>query len=99
MSCIDGFNMNLKAYCEEFYSSVADGRREPVLQTPTIIRKSGKHLELTLLLVPALNDDLRRFSQWFPGSGMKLESKRHFISPDVFAHVSMEFPKLTLDCV
>jgi pyruvate formate lyase activating enzyme len=61
MPYIDAFNIDLKAYCKKFYSNVVDGRLEPVLQTLKTIRNSGKHLEVTFLLIPPLNDDPRKF--------------------------------------
>ncbi|MBU3913542.1 MAG: AmmeMemoRadiSam system radical SAM enzyme [Nanoarchaeota archaeon] len=53
---IDAFNIDLKSINSEFYEKICDARLEPVLETLKAIRKSGKHLEVTNLIIPGMND-------------------------------------------
>ena len=54
---IDAFNIDLKAFTDDFYRKHTGGRLEPVLNTLKAIRRSGKHLEVTFLIIPNLNDN------------------------------------------
>lgn len=60
---IDAFNIDLKAFSNKFYNDTTRGRFEPVLETLKEIRQSGKHLEVTNLLIPSLNDDIKKFKK------------------------------------
>jgi len=53
----DAFNIDLKGFTDTFYRDVSGASLQPVLDTLKAIRKSGKHLEITNLIVPGLNDD------------------------------------------
>ena len=55
---IDAFNIDLKAFSNDFYRKITGGSLEPVLKTLKAIRKSGKHLEVTFLVIPHLNDSI-----------------------------------------
>ena len=59
---MDAFNIDLKAFDDDFYKRIAKARIEPVLRTIEQIAKSGKHMELTSLIIPGLNDEEERFS-------------------------------------
>lgn len=54
---IDAFNIDLKSFNDSFYKKIAGGKLEPVLNSLKAIRKSGKHLEVTFLVVTNLNDN------------------------------------------
>jgi pyruvate formate lyase activating enzyme len=54
---MDAFSIDLKGFSNEFYVKFAGARLDPVLQTLQAIRKSGKHLEITNLIIPDWNDD------------------------------------------
>jgi pyruvate formate lyase activating enzyme len=58
---IDAFNIDLKAFNERFYKEVSSARLEPVKNTLKIISKHKKHLEITNLVIPGLNDDESEF--------------------------------------
>ncbi len=58
---IDAFNVDLKANDEQFYHRYTASRLAPVKETLLAIRKAGKHLEITNLVIPELNDDEARF--------------------------------------
>jgi pyruvate formate lyase activating enzyme len=57
LETIDAFNIDLKAFSESFYHKNTGGNLEPILKTLKAIRKSGKHLEITFLVIPNLNDN------------------------------------------
>jgi pyruvate formate lyase activating enzyme len=60
---IDAFNIDLKAFTDSFYKKQTHSSLEPVLHALEIIRKSGKHLEITNLIIPTLNDDIKIFRE------------------------------------
>lgn len=53
---IDAFNIDLKSIKEDFYEKVCDAKLAPVLETLKTIHKSGKHLEMTNLIITGMND-------------------------------------------
>jgi pyruvate formate lyase activating enzyme len=64
---IDAFNIDLKAFSNEFYSNYCTGSLMPVLESLKAIRKAGRHLEICCLIIPGLNDgekDFRSMVQW-----------------------------------
>ena len=58
---IDAFNIDLKAYTEDFYKKQTKSNLNPVLQTIEAIASSGKHIEITNLIIPELNDNFDDF--------------------------------------
>jgi pyruvate formate lyase activating enzyme len=58
---IDAFNVDLKANDEHFYHRYTASRLAPVKETLLNIRKAGRHLEITNLVIAELNDDEGRF--------------------------------------
>jgi pyruvate formate lyase activating enzyme len=54
---IDAFNIDLKAFTDEFYKKQTKSSLNPVLETLKLINESGNHLEVTNLVIPTLNDD------------------------------------------
>ncbi len=58
---IDAFNIDLKAFSEEFYQKFTKGKLQPVLETLKTIAKNKVHLEITNLIIPDLNDDKTEF--------------------------------------
>ncbi len=64
---IDGFNIDLKSFSEDFYKNLCFGKLNNVLQTIKIINNSKAWLELTNLVIPQNNDnpsDIRALVQW-----------------------------------
>lgn len=53
---IDAANIDLKSFSNRFYKKLCAGKLEPVLKTIETMVKSGKHVELTTLLIPGEND-------------------------------------------
>jgi len=58
---IDAFNVDLKVLSNRLYQSYTSGRLNPVLRTLKAIRQSGKHLEITHLVVTGMNDKTSLF--------------------------------------
>lgn len=55
---LDGANIDLKSFSEEFYGEMSQGKLAPVLETLKFIKKQGVHLEITNLVIPTKNDDI-----------------------------------------
>lgn len=88
---IDAFNVDLKSFSDDFYRQMTGGRLSPVLDTLKAIIFSGKHLEITLLVIPTLNDSEEEFRAMVDWISLEL-------GPDVPLHLSRYFPawKLSL---
>ena len=82
---IDAFNIDLKAFNNGFYRKLTGADIEPVKNGLKQITKSGKHLEITTLIIPGQNDDEREMtlqSEWISGE----------LGKDVPLHLSRYFP-------
>lgn len=55
---IDAFNIDLKAFNPAFYRKLTGADIEPVKETLIRIAGSGKHLEITTLIIPGRNDSI-----------------------------------------
>jgi pyruvate formate lyase activating enzyme len=89
---IDAFSVDLKAFTDEFYSRITQASLAPVKESLRMIRKSGKHLEITNLVIPDLNDDPAVFEEmmeWISGE----------LGRETVLHLSRYFPtyKMTID--
>jgi pyruvate formate lyase activating enzyme len=60
---MDGANVDLKGFTDEYYSSMSQGQLAPVLRALKILKKEGVHLEITNLTIPTQNDDLGTIRQ------------------------------------
>jgi len=87
---IDAFNIDLKGFTDEFYKRVTLARLQPVKDTILQIRKKGRHLELTHLVVTGLNDDEKIFKEMVTWIGGEL-------GPDTPLHLSRYFPNFELE--
>jgi pyruvate formate lyase activating enzyme len=64
---LDGANIDLKGYSNEFYQEIAGGTLFPVLETLKTLKKHGIWLEITNLVIPTKNDEesmLRDLCAW-----------------------------------
>ncbi len=64
---IDAFNIDVKAFSEDFYRRITGGSLAPVLRSVEKVKRAGKHVELTYLIIPTLNDseeEIRNFASW-----------------------------------
>ena len=88
---MDAFNVDLKAFTEDFYRKYTSSRLSPVLESISRIRKAGKHLEITNLIIPGLNDDLEAF-------GKMIRWILNETGKDTVLHLSRYFPmyKMTI---
>ena len=87
---MDAYNIDFKAFNDKFYNEVAGARLKPVLKTIEAIKKAGKHLELTNLVITDLNDDPAEFTemvQWI----------RENTGKDTPLHISRYFPVYKLN--
>lgn len=82
---IDAFSVDLKAFTEQFYRSITASSMQPVLETLKAIKKSGRHLEITNLLIPNQNDDPGTFSEM-------ISWIEHELGPDTILHISRYYP-------
>jgi pyruvate formate lyase activating enzyme len=57
LTCVDAFNVDLKSFSDDFYRKVTGARLDPVLAALKKIKGAGKHLEITNLVIPTLNDN------------------------------------------
>lgn len=87
---IDAFNIDLKGFTESFYTKYSKATLKPVLKTIKKIAKHGKHLELTNLVIPTINDDEDDFEamcKWIAAE----------LGPDTVLHLSRYFPRYELN--
>lgn len=85
---VDAFNVDLKSYREGFYKDICKGRLAPVMESIKAIY-GNSHLEVTLLLIPGLNDSSEELEQLFAAlSG---------VSPKIPLHISRYFPNYKLN--
>jgi pyruvate formate lyase activating enzyme len=83
---IDAFNIDLKAFNDEFYRKQANGSLSPVLDTLKTIAAAKKHLEITFLAITGINDNPEEFqnmADWIAnnlGENVPLHISRYFPS-------------------
>ena len=64
---LQGANIDLKGFTEDYYKRICGGKLKPVLDTLVTLKELGVWLEVTNLIVPTLNDDLnkiRKMCKW-----------------------------------
>jgi pyruvate formate lyase activating enzyme len=64
---VDAIKVDFKAFTEEFYQDVCQGKLKPVMDALVDLAQSNIWYELVYLVVPTLNDDLndiRKMSKW-----------------------------------
>ncbi len=81
----DAFNVDLKSYSDSFYKKAAHARLLPVKNSLKQIRQSGKHLEITYLLIPGWNDDVNKFREM-------MKWVRDELGQSTVFHLSRYFP-------
>jgi len=86
---LDGADVDLKAFTQEFYSEVCAGYLETVLETLKILKRNKVWLEITNLVIPTLNDDLDKIKE------MCIWVKEN-LGPDVPIHFSRFWPQYKL---
>jgi len=64
---LDAVKIDLKAFTENFYSSICGGSLKSVLDNLVSIYSTGKWLEIVVLIIPTLNDspaEIRQMCAW-----------------------------------
>ncbi|NIM45937.1 MAG: AmmeMemoRadiSam system radical SAM enzyme [Nitrososphaeria archaeon] len=82
---IDAANVDIKGFTENLYKRYPKARLEHVLGAVEEMRNQGVHLELTLLVIPGLNDEpgeAKKFIKWTVNS----------LGENVPVHLSRFFP-------
>ncbi len=86
---LDGANVDLKAFTDDFYKKMCGARIEPVKETLKAMKSAGIFIEVTTLVIPGLNDDKH-----------ELENLANFIAnelgPETPWHVSRFHPTYRL---
>ena len=84
---ISAMNIDLKAYSDEFYRDICQGKLQPVLDT---IRYAATktHVEITYLMIESLNDDPEEVTELF--------SFIKNVNPEIPLHISKYFPRYEL---
>ncbi len=80
---IDAANIDVKSFRDEFYKKYCGGKLAPVLRTVEILVKKKKHVEITNLIIPGLNDSDDEISDlvdwvWSLGEETPLHFSRYF---------------------
>jgi len=86
LNLIDAFNIDLKSFENEFYKKYTHSNIEPVLNSIKTIFNSGKHLELTFLVIPGLNDNQEVFDEMTDWIVKETSNK-------TVLHISRYFPR------
>ena len=60
---VDAFNIDLKAFNDHFYKIQSGARLEPVKRALELLVKKNKHVEITNLVIPTLNDEEYEFTE------------------------------------
>jgi len=90
ISFTDAFNIDLKAFRNEFYRKYTGASLDPIKKAIRQIALSGRHLEITTLIIPGLNDSVREIREeckWIAGE----------LGIDVPLHLSRYFPMYRMD--
>ncbi|MCL5282629.1 MAG: AmmeMemoRadiSam system radical SAM enzyme [Planctomycetes bacterium] len=84
---LDGINVDLKAFTDDYYRKLCGARLEPVLDSIAYIARQTKiWIEITTLLLPGQNDseeELKRLAGWLVKEA----------GPDVPWHISRFYPQ------
>ncbi|MBN1118378.1 MAG: AmmeMemoRadiSam system radical SAM enzyme [Bacteroidales bacterium] len=83
---IHAFNVDVKAFRNEIYLKYTGAKLSNVLMSIEQIAASGKHLELTYLVVPGINDDLEQFTDF-------IEWVKIVAGENTVLHISKYFPR------
>ncbi|MDA3785766.1 MAG: AmmeMemoRadiSam system radical SAM enzyme, partial [Deltaproteobacteria bacterium] len=81
---LDGINIDIKAFSDDFYKKICSARLQPVLDNVRLMQELGVWVEVTTLLIPGLND-----------SNAELEQMARFIKDidaDIPWHLTAFYP-------
>jgi pyruvate formate lyase activating enzyme len=86
---LDGANIDLKGFTQEFYTDVCSGFLDDTLNTLKTFKEHNVWVEITNLVIPTLNDDMGRIKEmcvWIKDN----------LGPDVPLHFSRFYPQYKL---
>ncbi len=86
---LDAVNVDLKSFNPAFYREVVGGELAPVLENLKLLRSAGVHLEITNIIIPTLNDDMKLIAKMCNWIAKQL-------GPDVPLHFSRFYPLFRL---
>jgi pyruvate formate lyase activating enzyme len=55
---LGAFRVDIKAFTEDFYKKICGARLQPVLDSATVARELGMHIETVTLVIPGVNDTM-----------------------------------------
>jgi len=90
MPFLDAFNIDLKGFSNSFYRKYTRAKLEPVLRTIKKVARSGRHLEITNLVITQLNDNETLFESMVKWIADETGKATPF-------HISRYFPQYKLD--
>ena len=90
LNYIDAFNIDLKCFDSDIHRNFTGGELKFVLNNLKLIRKDNKHLEVTHLVVPGMNDKPELFHDMVNWIEQEL-------GPDIPLHISRYFPKYRME--
>lgn len=56
---LDAADLDLKGFTEDFYNRICSGSLKPVLNSLVVLKEEGVWLEITNLVIPTLNDNMK----------------------------------------
>jgi len=83
---LQGINVDLKAFKEDFYARICKARLKPVLENLKYLKRMGIWVEITTLVIPGLNDseeELREMVRFI----------RDELGPETPWHISRFYPQ------
>jgi pyruvate formate lyase activating enzyme len=86
---LDAADIDLKGFTEDFYSRICNGSLKPVLNSLVVLKEEGVWLELTNLVIPTLNDNMKNIKD------MCIWIQKN-LGPDTPIHFSRFFPHYKL---
>ena len=86
---IDAYSIDLKGFNNNFFQSYTKSQLEPVKESLINIVAAGKHLEITNLVIPTLNDDENEFEEMVKWISFSL-------GKDIVLHISRYYPTYQL---
>ena len=90
---IDAFNIDLKGFNDSFYKKNTGGSVSPVLETIKYIKSQKKHIEITNLVIPTLNDDKKEFEEMVKWIASEVGKDTVFHISRYFPHYKMKIPE------
>jgi len=87
---MDAANIDLKGFTEDFYARICSGSLKPVLDSLSVLKEEGVWLEITNLIIPMLNDDMKTVKEMCKWIHKNL-------GPDVPIHFSRFYPHYKLN--